>query len=142
MNPASYGHAVDDADSTISYSSSENWYKRRTKYSKSSNRSSAHGHSTQREVPDDGFLNDIFIKDTKQPTNPNLNHLLSERRVDQSISKFSSHLNLAAVPAIDEEVPESNTLANQPDDTERKSKKATGRTRLSQGKLLTLFYPC
>lgn len=71
MNPASYGHHVQDADSTISYSSSENWYKRRVKQSKSSNRSSAHNHSNRGGTPDDAFIDSLLSK-----------------------NKFSSHLKL------------------------------------------------
>lgn len=71
MNPASYGYAIKDADSTISYSSSENWYKRRAKNSKGSNRSSGRGNSGPADTPDDHFIDTLLSK-----------------------SKFSSHLKL------------------------------------------------
>jgi hypothetical protein len=118
MNPASYGHGVNDVDSTISYSSSENWYKRRAKYSKSSNRSSARGNSAQWESADDGFIRDILWKNEdieNHSTNiahdkmVNLLELISSKRIEQSISKFSSHLNLTE-PLNMEEVPENKNL--------------------------------
>lgn len=116
MNPASYGPGVTDVDSTLSYSSSENWYKRRAKYSKSSNRSSNRGSSAQQENTDDNFLNDLFCKNEdvenhsaniNKYKDANLATLLSNKRIEQSISKFSSHLNLAEN---EEEVPENRNL--------------------------------
>jgi hypothetical protein len=117
MNPASYGPGVTDVDSTISYSSTENWYKRRAKYSKSSNRSSSNrGDSAQHEAADDNFLNDLLCKN-EDVENHSLNinqdrdvclaSLLSNKRIEQSISKYSSHLNLAQN---EEEVPENKNL--------------------------------
>lgn len=95
MNPASYGNEVRDADSSICYSSSENWYKKRAKNSKGSNRSSNRGDSGQ------GDREDV------ENHSSNVNHdLLSLRRIEQSISKFSSHLNLNE-PMSAEVVPES-----------------------------------
>jgi hypothetical protein len=116
MNPASYGPGVTDADSTISYSSTENWYKRRAKYSKSSDRSSKRDDSAQLEAADDNFLNDLLCKN-EDVENHSLNinqdrdvclaSMLSNKRIEQSISKYSSHLNLAQN---EEEVPENKNL--------------------------------
>lgn len=125
MNPASYGHGVKDADSSLSYSSSENWYKQRAKYSKSSNRSSGRGNSAQCEAADDNFINDILHKNEDvenhssniAPGN-NFLELISNKRIEQSISKFSSHLNL---PVGVEEVPETGNL-----DVEEVPKKIRG----------------
>jgi hypothetical protein len=62
MNPASWGPGVNAADSLMSVKSSENWYKRNTKFSRSSNCSSARGASAQLDAPDDGFLNGLLHK--------------------------------------------------------------------------------
>lgn len=118
MNPASYGHAINDADSTISYSSSENWYKhkRRAKNSKSSNRSSAHANSVQHDGTDEGFLKDLLHKN-EDLENQNINNLMSlitNKRVENSISKFSSHLNLPDANYLDE-VPENNIMVPEED---------------------------
>jgi hypothetical protein len=116
MNPASYGPGVTDADSTISYSSTENWYKRRAKYSKSSDRSSKRDDSAQLEAADDNFINDLLCKNEdvenhslniNQDRDVCLSSMLSNKRIEQSISKYSSHLNLAQN---EEEVPENKNL--------------------------------
>lgn len=91
MNPASYGQVIKDADSTLSYSSSENWYKRRPKNSKSSNRSSGRGDSGNCDKVDPGFLKNLLHKNEDFDS---LKPLLGSRRIEHSISKFSSHLNL------------------------------------------------
>ena len=126
MNPASYGHGVKDADSSLSYSSSENWYKKRAKYSKSSNRSSGRGNSAQCEPIDENFIKDILHKNEDvENHSSNIAHssdfleLLSNKRIEQSISKFSSHLHL---PAGVEEVPEPDNII----DLEEVPKKGIG----------------
>ena len=129
MNPASYGHAVYDADSTISYSSSENWYRRRVKPSKSSNRSSAQGNSGFCESADDAYIGDLLSKnEDRENLSTNLDHqvrknlmpLISSKRIEQSISKLSSHLNINENNLIDE-VPENNNLLLLEEDTDDKS---------------------
>mmetsp|Transcript_17292 Transcript_17292/g.16951 ORF Transcript_17292/g.16951 Transcript_17292/m.16951 type:complete len:376 (-) Transcript_17292:121-1248(-) len=122
MNPVSYGRAVTDADSSFSYSSSENWYKKRSKYSKSSNRSSARGNSAQQEKSDDNFINELLCKNedvenrSSNVSSEGQNSLAfwGNKRIEQSLSKFSSHLQL---PSNVEEVPEPNSLVSfEPED--------------------------
>ena len=140
MNPASYGHAINDADSSISYSSSENWYKRRAKYSKSSNRSSNRGNSTYCEGVDDGFASDIFAKnDDIENHSANIDHnrlnnllaLISNKGEDHTISKFSSHLNINPMSNI-EEIPENPYLMNSEENTERIVDKRAARSNFKE----------
>ena len=117
MNPASYGEGVTEVDTSLYYSSSENWNKKRVKNSKSSNRSSGRGNSAQNEKSDDNFIKGLLHKNEdveNQSSNvaqgePNLLELWGNKRIEQSLSKFSSHLIL---PANVEEVPENNNLKN------------------------------
>lgn len=117
MNPASHGAGVKEGDSSLYYSSSENWNKKRVKNSKSSNRSSGRGNSAQAEKSDDNFINELLCKNEdveNQSSNvgrqgQNLIELWGNKRIEQSLSKFSSHLIL---PANIEEVPENNNLRN------------------------------
>ena len=118
MNPASYGNGVTEVDSSLYYSSSENWNKKRVKNSKSSNRSSGRGNSAHAEKSDDNFINTLLHKNNEDVENQssnvghenqNLLELWGNKRIEQSLSKFSSHLIL---PANVEEVPENNNLKN------------------------------
>lgn len=141
MNPASYGHAVNDADSSISYSSSENWYKRRAKFSKSSNRSSNRGNSAYWEGIDDGFVKDLFGKNEDiENHSTNIDHnrlnnllaLISNKWEDHTISKFSSHLNINPMANI-EEIPENPYLVWSEENTERvQEKKRTAKSDVKE----------
>ncbi len=121
MNPVSYGAGVTDADSSLSYSSTENWYKKRVKGSKSSTRSSGRGNSAQAEKSDDNFINDLLCKNEdveNQSSNvnqddQNLLALWGNKRIEQSLSKFSSHLQL---PSHVEDIPEPNGLNDYEED--------------------------
>lgn len=87
MNPASYGSIIVDVDSTISYSSSENWYKKRAKQSESSTRSSGLGNSQPEDNQDDDFI-DTLLSKNKLDNNHFSSHSIQEN------NKFSSHLKL------------------------------------------------
>ena len=84
---------------------------KRAKYSKSSNRSSGRENSAQWEKLDDNFIKDILWKNEdveNQSSNvdndsPNLLSMWTSKRIEHSLSKFSSHLQL---PNNFDEVPE------------------------------------